>query len=162
MADEQQRAGPLGQLRLEQFERLDVQVVGRFVEHQHVGRAREQPRQQQPVALAAGEGLDRRPGALGGEEEVLQVTDDVARLAIHRHRVVAFTDDVGHGALGIELLALLVVVGHLHVGANADGALVWRELSQQQPQQRRLATAVGSDEPDAVAADHATREVAHD
>ena len=77
MADEQQRARPLGQLRFEQLERLDVEVVGRLVEHQHVGRPREQPRQQQAVALAAGQRLHRRARALGREEEVLQVADDV-------------------------------------------------------------------------------------
>mgnify|MGYP000146032236 CR=1 FL=1 len=37
----------------QQFKGVDVQVVGGLVEHQHIGRARKQPRQQQPVALAA-------------------------------------------------------------------------------------------------------------
>ena len=53
VADEQERARPVDQHRLEQLERLDVEIVGRLVEHQHVRRPREQPRQQQPVALAA-------------------------------------------------------------------------------------------------------------
>ena len=38
MAHQQQRALVLHQQRLEQLERLDVEVVGRLVEHQHVGR----------------------------------------------------------------------------------------------------------------------------
>ena len=43
----------------QQFQRVDVQVVGGFVEHQHIRRTSEQPRQQQPVALAAREGTYR-------------------------------------------------------------------------------------------------------
>ena len=53
VADEQHRAVELADQLLEQLQRLDVEIVGRLVEHQHVGRPREQPREQQPVALAA-------------------------------------------------------------------------------------------------------------
>ena len=45
--------GQLDELFLEQLERLDIQVVGRLVEDQHVRRTREETRQQQAVALAA-------------------------------------------------------------------------------------------------------------
>ena len=58
MADEQQGPRPLDELRFEELERLEVEVVGRFVEDQQVGRAREQPGEQQPVAFAARERLD--------------------------------------------------------------------------------------------------------
>jgi hypothetical protein len=37
VADQQQRARELDQQLLEQLQRLDVEVVGRLVEHQHVG-----------------------------------------------------------------------------------------------------------------------------
>ena len=77
-------------------------------------------------------------------------------------RVVAFADGVDDGALGIELLALLVEVGDLHVGAVRTVAAVGRQLAEQQPQQRRLAGAVGTDEPDAIAAHDAGGEVADD
>ena len=80
VADQQQRARPLDELRLEQFERLEVEIVGRLVEHQHVGRPREQPRQQQAVAFAARQRLDRRSRPLGGEQEVAQVAVHVTRL----------------------------------------------------------------------------------
>ena len=152
MADEQQRAGPVDQLRLEQLERLEVEIVGRLVEHEHVGRPREQPRQQQPVALAARQRLHRRPRPLGREQEVAQVAVDVLATAVDGDRVVAVADRVEDGALGIELLALLIVVGDLHVGAAAHLAGVGRELAEQQPQQRRLAGAVRADQADAIAA----------
>ena len=59
MTHQQQRARIRLQRILQQFERLDVEVVGGFVQHQQVGRLRKKPREQQAVALAAGEHLDR-------------------------------------------------------------------------------------------------------
>ncbi len=67
MADEENRAVVVLQQILEQFQRVDVEVVGRLVEHQHVGRPRKQARQQQAVALAAAERAHRRECARAGE-----------------------------------------------------------------------------------------------
>jgi hypothetical protein len=58
-----QRAGIVDEDVLEHVERLGVEVVGRFVEHQHVGGLGEQASQQQAVAFAAGEHLRLRAGA---------------------------------------------------------------------------------------------------
>ena len=58
---EQQRARPLDELLLEQFQCVEIEVVGRLVEHQDVSRPREEPSEQQTVPLAAGQRLDRRP-----------------------------------------------------------------------------------------------------
>jgi len=40
-------------LLLGELERFEIEIVGRLVEHQHVRRSREQPREEQAVALAA-------------------------------------------------------------------------------------------------------------
>ena len=122
MAHEQQRAGPVHELRFEQLQRLEVEVVGRFVEHQHVGRTREEPRQQQAVAFAARQRLHRRARAIGRKQEVFEIAVHVARAPGNRDAVVAVAHGIDHRALGVELLALLVVVGHLHVGAVANRA----------------------------------------
>ena len=53
VAHQQQRARIVLQRLLQQFERLDVEIVGGFVHHQHVRGSREEPRQQQAIALAA-------------------------------------------------------------------------------------------------------------
>ena len=71
---------------LEQFQRLDVEVVGRLVEDQHVRGTREQPREQQPVALAARQQLHRRLRALAREQEIREVADHVPRLAVDDDR----------------------------------------------------------------------------
>ena len=67
MADQEHRAGVGLQQLLEQLERVDVEVVGRLVEHQHVGRQREQAREQQAVALAAGQRCAPASCARSGE-----------------------------------------------------------------------------------------------
>ncbi len=55
------------------FERRQVQVVGRLVEHQEVRALEEEPRQQQPVPLAARERADLHPLHRDGEEQVVEV-----------------------------------------------------------------------------------------
>jgi hypothetical protein len=56
---EDQRAGVLEQPRLEPRDRVDVQVVGRLVEDEHVGLGDQRPRQQHTAAPPAGERVDR-------------------------------------------------------------------------------------------------------
>ena len=58
--------------------------------------------------------------ALAREQEVGQIADDVPRLAVDDDDVVAVVDGVGDGAIGIELLALLIEVGDLEPRASAD------------------------------------------
>ena len=148
MADEQHRAVEAADQLLEQLERLDVEIVGRLVEHEHVRRPGEEPRQHQAVALAARERADGRLRALARKQEVGEVADDVARLAVDDDGGVAFVDAVGDGRVGIELLALLIEVGHLQPRAVPHLAAVRRQLADEQPQQRRLAGSVRTDQAD--------------
>ena len=80
--------GQVGEPLLEQFQRLDVEVVGRLVHHQHVERPGKQPREQQPIALAAGQRLHRRQRPLGRKQKIPQVAVDVLRPPVDRHGVV--------------------------------------------------------------------------
>ena len=59
MADKEQRSGPFDELRFEQFERLQVEVVGRLVEDEEVGRAGEEAGEEESVAFATRQSLDR-------------------------------------------------------------------------------------------------------
>ena len=151
VADEQQRARPVDEIRLEQLERFDVEIVRRLVEDEHVRRPRQQPREQQTVAFAARQRLHGRIGALGRKQKIAQVPVDVLRPAVHGHGVVAFADGFEDRALGVELLALLVVVRDLHVRAAPHLAGVGLELAHQHPKQRGLARAVRPDQADAIA-----------
>ena len=72
VADHDERAGPGVEQVLEHGEHLDVEVVGRLVEQQHVGPAHEQAQQLQPAALAAGEVAEPRRELVAGEAEALE------------------------------------------------------------------------------------------
>ena len=161
MADQQQRARVGLQHALQQVDGFEVEVVGGFVQHQQVGRAGEQPGQQQAVALATRQGTHGGTGAVGREQEVLQIADDVATIAVDLDVIGTGADGVGHGAFGIELFAQLVEIGNLQVAAQANAARVGRVFAEDQLEQRGLADAVGADQADAVTAHDGEIEVAH-
>ena len=77
VADQQQRALEIEEQLLQQFEGLDVEVVGGLVQDQDIGGPGEQTRQQQAAALPAGQGLHLGPRPLRREEKFLQVSDHV-------------------------------------------------------------------------------------
>ena len=146
MAHQQQRAGILLQRLLEQLERFDVEVVGRLVEHDHVGGFREQPREQQAVALAAGEHAHGRLCALRGKQEVREVTHDVTapialadpvRVRAHRRR---------DGCVRVQLRAQLVEIGDAQLCAEAHLPRVRDEFAEHELEQRGLARAVRTDQ----------------
>ena len=71
VADDDERAGPPVEQILERGERVDVEVVGRLVEQQHVRLAHQQAHQRQPPALPAGEVRDGRARLLAAEAEAV-------------------------------------------------------------------------------------------
>ncbi len=78
----------------------------------------------------------------------------MAGATAHHHFLLALPDVVHHGLLGIELLAVLIEVGHFQIGAPFDRATTWAQLAQQQLDQGRLATPVGADQRNLVATQH--------
>ena len=56
MADQKHRSIVLLQKIFQQFQRIDIEVIGRLVQHQHVGRSGKQACQQQPVAFTPRQG----------------------------------------------------------------------------------------------------------
>src|SRR5436190_1648140 len=75
VADEQDGSVEAADQLLQQLQRLDIQVVRRLIEDQYVRGTREQPREQEPVALASGQQLDRRLGALTRKQKVGEIAD---------------------------------------------------------------------------------------
>ena len=162
MADQEQRAFVGLQQLFEQFEGFDVEVVGRFVENQHVGRLGEQAGEQQAVALAAGQRTDRRPRPFRREQEVFEVADDVLAGAADLDVIRARRNHVGQRRVRIELGTELVEVGDFHLRALAHDAGIRLQLAEDEAEQRRLAGAVGADQADLVATLDAGGKVAHD
>ena len=108
VADHQQGALPAPQGALQPLHRLDVQVVGRLVQDQQVGRFQQQTRQQRPRLLAAAQVPQRHLPLRPREAQTLQHLGDA-------HLVVV-------AALPLEALlrravarqqGLVVVGGHL-------------------------------------------------
>ena len=82
------------------------------------------------------------------------------RLLSDLHEFGAGIDGVDQRRQRVELLAQLVEIRDMEVDALAHGSPVRLDFAQDELQQRALARAVGSDEADPVAADHARREIA--
>jgi len=161
VADQEQRARVILQSGFQQLERFDVEVVGGLVEHQDVGGAREEAREEQAVPLAAGEHRHLGVGAARREEEVAEIANHVLAPIGRLDPFGAGADGVGDCLLVVEHGAQLVEVRRLHVGAAADAAGIRRELAEDEFQERGLAGAVRADEAKAVAAADDQVEVFH-
>ena len=151
MADDHGAAGEVEQRVLERPQRVDVEVVGRLVEQDHVGAGLEQLGQVHPVALAARELADLL--LLVGALEV-----EGADIGARRHRALAeldllqpARDLLAHGLVGVERVAALVDIAELDRVADADRAAVGLLLADDHAEQRGLAGAVGADDADDAA-----------
>ena len=159
MADQDDGSGKACDQFLQQFQRLHVEIVGRFVEHEQIGRTGKHARQDQPGALAARELAHRRARLFGFEQEVLHVGDDVALLAVDDEVLAAPVGQVaGQRLVRIDRFTLLVEGCDLEIDAKPHSARIRVKLAGQHLEQCRLAGAVRPDKADAVAALDACRE----
>jgi hypothetical protein len=127
VANQQHRARKAGDEFLQQVQRLDVEIVGRFVEDQQVGGPRKRAREDQPRFLAAREFAHRRAGLFRPEQEILHVGDDVLLLAIDDQRLAApVGQEMFQRFVGIEGVAALIEHGDVEIGAETNAALVRR------------------------------------
>jgi hypothetical protein len=118
VADQQHRAGILGQPLLQQVEGLEI--VGRLVKHQQVGWPGEGAGKGKPSTLAAGQHADRGPGLRGAEQEILHVTDHMAALAADGHGVAAAGKCLSQALARVEGFAPLIENNLSEVGAEPD------------------------------------------
>ena len=154
VADHQHGAGVIDEPFFEQFECFRVEIVGRFVEHDHVGRLGKEPGQQHPIPLATGEKFHQRAGPLGAKQKILQIADDMPGLTADLHGFIAVGNIIGHRFLIVELFAELIEIGDLQIRSQPHGAAGGSQLAQQDPQQRCFAGAVGADDADPIAPHH--------
>ena len=134
---------------------FDVEVVGGLIEEQDIGVVDEELGQGEAAALATGLASHGRlePTESGGIQPAEQTGEDVADARVARPDVLleVAEHDLTHGRRGVER----VVLGQDPDGAAAepgDPAAVHGELTREDPQQRRLAATVASDDADEVAA----------
>ena len=115
-----------------------------------------------PPALPARQARHRALDLLRREEEVTQVTDDMALDAAHSDHLASLTDVLEHAPGVVEHVVELLVVRHLELRARGHSSLLRCQLSEQQANQRRLAAAVPAQDADPIAAQDRRRQVAHD
>ena len=118
MADDDQRATAAFQFAFQPFDGRKIEMVGRLVQQQDVGRGRQHPRQRRAAGLAAG---DMRGVFVAVQPELL---DQIARLIM----VVAGAEaglDIGQRRLVVAEVRLLRQIAdgraRLHEAAAAVG-----------------------------------------
>ena len=72
MRDQQHRAFVFLERNVQRVDRLEIEVVGRFVEDQHVRLLQHDPAEQQTRRLAAGERVGRLVAVLAAEQHLAE------------------------------------------------------------------------------------------
>jgi len=166
MGDRDQAATKVHQQFFQPGNRVQIQMVGRLVEQQHVGLLDQCLSQGHPLARPARQAGDQRigiqvqalqgffdalqpvPAVLGFDQrlQAIQVAFAAGVLVQHRHqRGQAFAHRLEYGMRRIEL-RFLGHIGQAQILPVLQGAVVHLFHSTQNLQQRRLAGAIASDQ----------------
>jgi hypothetical protein len=148
VGDHDGAAGEVQQRLLERPQRLDVEVVGRLVEQQHVGAVPQHLRQVHAVAFAARQLADLLLLLVAAEVEPPDIAARGGLVVADLDDVLTAGDLLPHGLRVIELVARLVDAGNLDGGAGANGAGIRLLGAGQHAEQRRLARAIRTDDAD--------------
>ena len=140
MRDQQDRALEGVECLLECLACLDVEMVGRLVEHQEVGARGDHPRQQQPSSLTTREDLNFLLDLRARKEEAAE-----QRAAIGCTKLVAGAHRLEHGGVGRKVIGVLREVRNFDVVAELDHTTRTLSIADQRLDQRRLARTVRSD-----------------
>src|SRR5712664_93788 len=151
MADDHGAAGEILQRLFQRAQRVDVEIVGRLVEQQHIGAGFQHLRQMDAVALAARQRADLLllVGALEIERRAIAARVHLA--LAEQDQFVAAGNFLPHALLAVQTVARLVDIAEMHGFTDRDDALVRRLLLGDHPEQRGLAGAVGADHADDAA-----------
>ena len=114
MADQDDGAGIIRQQFLQQFQRLQIEIVGGFVQHQQIGLLGQRHSQRHAAALAAGQHADLGAGLFRAEQKILHIADDMAALAPDINGLaMPARQRVRQGGCRVEAGAALVEADHL-------------------------------------------------
>ncbi len=164
VGDDEHRAAARGEVAREPVDTFDVQVVGRLVEQQQLGRVEQQARQRDAPALATGETRDRGVDA-GGEEPQLDAAhepvEDAAKRAVAGPFVLGATaDEELADRLALVELVALSQQRDVDVAGPREHPCVHRLDAGDQAQERRLAVAVSPHHADSLPGRYAERDLA--
>ena len=123
VADDDERARPGVEQVLERGQGVDVEVVGRLVEQQHVGLAHQQPHELQPAPLAAGQVAHERARLVAAEAEAVAEQRGGDLLAAAQRRAAAdLLERLEHAQVAGDLGRVLRQVREPHGRAALDRA----------------------------------------
>src|SRR5438477_3848995 len=152
VADDHRAAPEVDERVLYGAERVDVEVVGRLVEEEHVATGAEQLGEVDAVSLAAGQVLHLLLLVGAGEVEERGVRARVHLALADEDRLPpAVGQLLPHRALAVEGLAALVDVGDDDRVAETERAAVGLLVADDHTEERRLAGAVRADHADDAA-----------
>ncbi len=186
--DQQQRSRVALQPLLEPEHGIEIEMVGRLVEQEQVRARHQRLRQVEPHAPAAGEACDRIAMTRRGESEAREQARGAGAGAVTGDRLVALMQLremlPGSARMGFGVSQRALYGAELHVAVEHEfdrggrhGRLLlrnmgdhprWRQghlarfgidLAAKQREQRRLAAAVGADQPHPVSGVHGQRRV---
>ena len=178
MGDEHHAAAPALQERFEPVDGFDVEVVGRFVQQQHIGAGHQRARQQHAALHAAGQAAEFgfavevelgqgfadalvQSPAVGGVDLGLHVAErfaiedfGVAEMVELGQPLAQFAQAIGHDVehrAGSAMRHFLLQAGDTHALLHADFAVIGLVVAGQQLEQGGFAGAVAADQGDAFA-----------
>ena len=155
MADDHSASGKVLQTFLQGAQGIDVDVIGRFVQQQHVALFLQRHSQVEAVSLATGEYTAKLLLVGSREVEAAEVGTGVDVTATHTYQLVAAGDDLVDTLVGVDVLVLLVHVGHFHGLAHLELALVGLLQAHDKAEECRLSRTVRADDAhDAVGRKH--------
>src|SRR3546814_4251939 len=121
---------------LQRLAHVQVQVVGRFVEQQHVGLLPRDQRQRQARALAAGEAIDALEGTVAGEVPLAEEVAERLRGGVRR-QLAQVVDRRSAGAQRFDRVLGEVADAQVRMRVALAGQRL--EFADQGLDQRRLA-----------------------
>ncbi len=151
MGDDDERGGTTGEVLGQPGDGLDVEVVGRLVEHDQVVVAEEQPGQRAATPLATGQAGDLSVERDAGKQDL----DDLAGERVGGPLVLreVAEDRLLDGRRRVEVVTLGEVAEVEAAGAR-DPALVGVLEPADDPQQGGLAVSVAADDSDPLTGAH--------
>ena len=128
MTDDDYAAAKVFKCLFQGAQGVDIKIIGWLVQHKHISGAREQARQQQPVAFTPRKMGNGRPGPVRREQEVLEVGHRVDGTAPELDPVVPVGDVFQDRLRLVELVSVELVRPHQLVlaagrsrGGDEDG-----------------------------------------
>ena len=147
MADDDQRGAAAIQFAFQPFDGRKIEMVGRLVQQQDIGRGRQHPRQRRAAGLAAG---NMRRILVAVQAELFE---QILRLIA----VVAGAEpglDIGQRRGVTAEIRLLRQIADGGAGLHKAAAAVGLDEARGDLQQRRFAGAVAADQADALTGGH--------